>query len=204
MTKIAGIILAIVCIQSTIVFSQEEPSYKQQPALSIHFFLHDFQSASNIRSSSLSSVLANKQFGKVKDMVAGLAISYSEGLSNNFDFSVTLAGSFLDYPMQDERSFASDKFLLEADASIRGKMFSDKYWFTPYLQAGVGASQYQGYYGAFIPLGAGIQFNFFDEAFLLINTQYRVPVTQSTNYHFYHSIGLAGNIGRKNEVGGRR
>jgi hypothetical protein len=146
----------------------------------------------------LSSVLANKQFGKVKDMSPGLAISYSEGLSNNFDLSVTLAGSFLDYPREDAPSSSgSDKFLLEADASIRGKMFSDKYWFTPYVQAGLGASKYKGYYGAFIPLGVGLQLNFFDEAYLLINSQYRVPVTQSTSYHFYHSIGLAGNIGRK-------
>ena len=130
-------------------------------------------------------------------MSPGLAISYSEGLSNKFDVAVTLAGAFLDYPRQNTVSSGSDKFLLEIDASIRGKMFSDKYWFTPYLQAGVGASKYKGYYGAFIPLGAGLQLNFFDEAFLLINTQYRVPITETANYHFYHSIGLAGNIGKR-------
>jgi OOP family OmpA-OmpF porin len=197
MIKFSRIILAIFCLQTTTGFAQEETNYTQQPALSIHFLLHDFQTATNIRSSSLSRVLNNKQFGRIKDMSPGLAISYSDGLSNNFDFSLTLAGSFLDYPRQDVTSSGSDKFLLEADASIRGKMFSDKYWFTPYLQAGLGASKYKGYYGAFIPLGAGLQINFFDEAFLLINSQYRVPVTETANYHFYHSIGLAGNIGRK-------
>lgn len=197
MMKLPGLLLAFICIQSTPGLSQEETGDKQQPALGIHFLLHDFQSATRIRNGSLSSVLANKQFGKIKDMSPGLAISYSEGLSSNFDLSLTLSGAFLDYPRQNGRSSGSDKFLVEADASIRGKMFSDKYWFTPYLQAGLGASQYQGYYGAFIPLGAGLQLNFFDEAYLLINTQYRVPVTESTNYHFYHSIGLAGNIGRK-------
>jgi hypothetical protein len=190
--------LALFCLQTTAGFAQEEESYIQQPALSIHFLLHDFQTAAKVRNSSLSSVLANKEFGKVKDMSPGLAISYSEGLSNNFDLSVTLAGSFLDYPREDAPgSSGSDKFLLEADASIRGKMFSDKYWLTPYIQAGLGASKYKGYYGAFVPLGVGLQLNFFDEAYLLINSQYRVPVTQSASYHFYHSIGLAGNIGRK-------
>lgn len=198
MMKLTRIMFALFCFQTTAGFAQEEENYTQQPALSINFLLHDFQTATSIRNSSLSSVLANKQFGKVKDMSPGLAISYSEGLSNNFDFSVTLAGSFLDYPREDATaSSGSDKFLLEADASIRGKMFSNKYWFTPYVQAGLGASKYQGYYGAFIPLGVGLQLNFFDEAFLLINSQYRVPVTQSTSYHFYHSVGLAGNIGRK-------
>ncbi|HKH59472.1 MAG TPA: hypothetical protein VKA49_01505 [Flavitalea sp.] len=201
MMNFTRILLAVFCLQTTTSFSQEETDYTQQPALSIHFLLHDFQTAANIRNSSLSSTLAKKQFGKIKDMSPGLAISYSEGLSNNFDVSVTLAGSFLDYPMQNETSSGNDKFLLEVDASIRGKMFSDKYWFTPYLLAGVGASKYTGYYGAFIPLGAGLQINFFDEAFLLINTQYRVPITETVNYHFYHSIGLAGNIGRKKSKG---
>ena len=199
--KFTRIILALSCLQTTTGIAQEEANYTQQPALSIHFLLHDFQTATNIRNSSLSSVLANKQFGKVKDMSPGLAISYSEGLSNNFDFSVTLAGSFLDYPRENASSSGSDKFLLEADASIRGKMFSDKYWFTPYLQAGLGASKFKGYYGAFVPLGAGLQLNFFDEAFLMINSQYRVPITESASYHFYHSIGLAGNIGRKKTKG---
>jgi OmpA-OmpF porin, OOP family len=35
------------------------------------------------------------------------------------------------------------------------------------------------------------------EAYLLINAQYRVPITETTNYHFWYSIGLAGNIGKK-------
>jgi len=196
MIKLNRTIIAILFLQSSTLFAQEE-NYIQQPALSIHFLFNDFQTATNIRSSSLSSVLNSKQFGKIKDMSPGLAISYSEGLSNNFDFAVTLAGSFVDYPRSNLPAFGTDKFLLEADASFRGKMFSNKYWFTPYLQAGLGASKYGGYYGAFIPLGVGLQLNFFDEAFLMINSQYRVPVTQSTSYHFYHSIGLAGNIGRK-------
>jgi len=77
-------------------------------------------------------------------------------------------------------------------------MFSNQYWVSPYLQLGVGISKFQGYWGAFIPAGVGLQVNLFDEAFLLINSQYRVPVTENTaNYHFFHSIGLAGIIGKK-------
>jgi hypothetical protein len=188
-------ILALLFLQTT-AFSQEE-DYRQDPALSINFFMIDFESATKIRNSSLSRVLANKEFGKTKTMSPGLAIAYSEGLSNQFDMSVTLAGSFVDYPRDYLPPFGQDKFLLEADASIRAKMFSNKYWFTPFLQAGVGISKYKGYYGAFLPLGVGFQVNFFDEAFLVFNSQYRVPVVQSANYHFYHSIGLAGNIGKR-------
>lgn len=127
-------------------------------------------------------------------MSQGLAISYGTGLSETFDFSSTLAGSFLSYPFQDKPAASSDYLLLEADACIRGKMLSDRYWFVPYLQAGVGVSKYQGYWGTFIPAGVGIQISFFGEAYLQINSQYRIAVTESTNFHFFHSIGLVGNI----------
>ena len=101
MTKISRMILALLCLSNTFTFGQNgETSYRQQPALGIHFLLHDFQTATSIRNSSLSRVLANKEFGKVKEMSPGLAISYSEGLHDNFDVAVTLAGSFLDYPRE--------------------------------------------------------------------------------------------------------
>ena len=179
-----------------IIFCQEK-SYQQPATIGIHFVFNDFVTAQLIRSSSLSSVLKDHKFGKLKDMSQGLALSYGKGLSETFDFSTTLAGSFLSYPLEDKPASGSDFLLLEGDACIRGKMFSDKYWFVPYLQVGVGVSKYQGYWGTFIPAGVGLQISFFGEAYLLINSQYRIAVTETTNYHFLHSIGLVGNIGRR-------
>ena len=68
---------------------------------------------------------------------------------------------------------------------------------TPYINVGLGASSYNGYFAAIAPVGVGMQVNFSDQAYLLINSQYRLPVTQNANYHFYHSIGIAANIGEK-------
>lgn len=178
------------------IYSQTK-SYKQPATLGIHFIFNDFATAQLIRSTSLSAVLRDHRFGKLKDMSQGLAISYGKGLSETFDFSSTIAGSFLSYPFQHRTGPGSDYLLLEADACIRGKMLSDKYWFVPYLQAGVGVSKYQGYWGTFIPAGVGIQISFFREAYLQINSQYRIAVTESTNYHFVYGIGLVGNIGRR-------
>lgn len=178
------------------VISQEK-SHKQPATIGIHFVFNDFVTAQLIRTSSLSSVLKEGQFGKLKDMSQGLALSYGRGLSETFDFSSTLAGSFLSYPFQNRPASGSDNLLLEADACIRGKMLSDKYWFVPFLQTGVGVSKYLGYWGTFIPAGAGIQISFFGEAYLQITSQYRIAVTETTNYHFVHSIGLVGNIGRR-------
>ncbi|MEJ7766496.1 MAG: hypothetical protein WKF89_01705 [Chitinophagaceae bacterium] len=175
----------------------QDKDYIKSPALGIHFFFNDFKSASVIRSSSLSSALVNKSLGKIKDMIPGLGISYMQGISKNFDFSASLGGSFLNYVVDERGSLGNESLLLEGDASINAKMFSDRYWLVPYLSAGIGLSKYKGYYGAFLPLGAGLQINFFDDAFFIINTQYRVKVTDNTSYHFFASIGIAGSIGSK-------
>lgn len=195
MKKILSMVLAITLLHTT-AFCQDG-NYVQEPTFGVHFVFNDFQTASIIRSTSLGSTLRNKQFGKIKEMSPGLAINYIQGLSNSFDFSTTLAGSFLDYPFKDNTTAGKDNLLLEADASIRGKMFSNKYVVSPYFQVGIGASKYKGYFGAFIPTGLGIQVNLFDEAFFLINSQYRIGITENTSNHFYYSIGLAGVVGKR-------
>jgi lipoprotein-anchoring transpeptidase ErfK/SrfK len=79
-------------------------------------------------------------------------------------------------------------------------MTTEQYWVQPYIIAGVGAHKYRSYYGAFLPLGLGLKVNFFDEAYLFINSTYRVPVTTETaNYHLQHSIGVAGALSKKKE-----
>ncbi len=170
--------------------------YKKRPALGVHFILNDFKTAAAIRSTSLSSVLQAKQWKQTKNMAAGLGLSYIQGLSNNVDFATTLSGSFLDYPIPGKTSSSSSELLLEAVATANFKLLSDKYCVVPFITAGLGASKYKGYYAAIAPIGLGIQINLFDEAFILINSQYRVPITENAAYHLYHSVGIAGNIGK--------
>lgn len=201
MQKIFGAWLACMLF-SVLTYGQaatETTDYTRNATIGVHFFLNDFKTASAIRSSSLSTVLDKKQFGKVKEMAPGLAIMYMKGINNHLDYAVTASGSFVDYNLQNStEGQGSDKFLLEVDASVTGKMVSDKYWLIPTVNLGVGASKYGSYFGAFIPAGLGLQINFFDEAYFLINTQYRIPITETSNYHFYHSIGIAGTINKKN------
>jgi len=175
----------------------QETDLVQNPSFGIHFLFNDFKTPVYLRASSLGMVIKNRQFGKIKDMESGLALNYMQGISRHFDFTTTLAGSFTDYPTPEGNFAGLDYLLLEWDASVRAKLFSNKYWFTPYVQMGTGASSYRSHWGAFMPMGIGLQLNFFDEAFLLVNAQYRIPVTENTSYHFFYSIGLAGTVGKK-------
>ena len=177
----------------------QDISYKKQPALGLNFFFNDFGSAAAIRANPLGSAIRDKKLAKVSDMSPGLSISYVKGITDHLDLAATLGGSIGDYPTQNGGSLGKDGLLVEADASVRAKMLSDKYFFVPYLTAGLGLSKFEGYYGATIPVGAGIQLNLFDNAFLILGSQYRVKVTDNTNYHFTHSIGFIGSLSKSKD-----
>ncbi len=179
-------------------FGQQQ-SYIKPPSLGVHFFFNDFKGAAYARTHSLGTAFRDHQLTDFKDMAPGLALNYLEGLSGHVDLSVNFAGSFLDYPIPNHVPFEDDNFLIEGDASLNVKLMSDRYLFTPYLSGGLGVSQYKGYFATFIPLGVGLQLNLFDDAYLLINSQFRVAVSENANYHFYHSVGFAGTIGKRRE-----
>lgn len=173
--------------------------YKKRPALGIHFVLNDFKSAADLRSNGLTYMLKTKEWHKTNNMAAGLAVSYIQGLGNHLDFAGVLSGAYVNYPVPNKSAAYSSNLLLEAVATANLKLFTDKYWFNPFLTVGAGGSKYKGYYGAFIPAGVGLQIRLWDQAYLLMNSQYRIPVTENVAYHFYHSFGVAGSLTKKKE-----
>ena len=173
----------------------------RQSAIGISYTLTDFITAQRIRATSLTSVLNDKAVAKVSEMSPGLAISYYKGLLPKIDLAATFNGTFLEYPFPDKPATGTSHFLMELDASAQFKLVTDDYWVIPYADLGLGASVYKSYYGAFLPVGIGFRINFFDEAGININSQYRIPVSPETsNYHFFHNLGIYGIIGPKKEA----
>ena len=192
MKKSIFFVLAI--IAATVAFAQTDN--KKRPSLAIHFSLIDYKSAMDVRTKSLDRVINDKQFLKFKRMDPALSISYLEGFTNKIDIAATLTGAFVKHPTSEavSNNDGNDHFLLEAAATANFKLLSDNYFFTPFLTLGVGASKWKGYFSAFTPVGVGLQFKIADGTFFLVNSQYRIPVTENAAYHFYHSIGFASAI----------
>jgi len=199
MKKSTGFLLAILLVSFPAI---SQGDCTQRPTLGIYFFFNDFKTAADIRATSLRSVIRDGQFARLKEMSAGLAINYINGLSNHFDFTTTLTGAFLDYIDQGGQFRGQDNLLLEGDASLKAKLFPNHYWVSPFLQIGTGISKYKGYWGIFMPVGTGFQVNLFQEAYFVFNAQYRVAVTNTVSHHFFYSIGIAGTIGRKKAPNG--
>ncbi|MFZ1783664.1 MAG: OmpA family protein, partial [Ferruginibacter sp.] len=172
---------------------------KKRPSFGIHYLLNDFGTAEKLRANGLSKVLGTKDWHQTSGMTSGIAISYLQGMSKNLDFVGSIAGSFLDYPIQGKPLRNDPSLLLEGVASANLKLLPDKFCLVPFLTAGVGASKYRGYFAAFVPVGMGLQVKLLDEVFLMLNTQYRVPITENASYHLYHSLGIVAPLTKKVE-----
>src|SRR5215218_5987874 len=175
-------------------FSQNsfaQTSTVRRPSIGFSLIANDYITAERIRSSSLASVLRDKQVASFKEMGHGLAVHYMKGFNPHIDFNASIAGSFVKFQLPG-KTIGQDDFLLEIDGSANFKMFEDATTVNPYIVAGIGASKYTNVFGAFIPLGVGIDVNIFNEARFFTSLQYRVPVTTEANqHHFQISFGIA-------------
>ena len=105
---------------------------KKRPTLAVHFLLDDFKTAASIRAGGLANVFKTHEWHKTGRMVAGMAVSYMEGLGSHLDFSTTLSGSFIDYPVPNKPATGTNNFLLEGVAGVNLKLLTDKYILNPY------------------------------------------------------------------------
>lgn len=162
------------------------------------FGAYDFKTADAIRNSSLTDVLSNKQWAKMEDMDIAFGVSYLKGITPFLDYSINGYFGSVAYPLRTNTGTKTgpDKLLFEADASVFLKLLPDNYFLVPYISAGLGGSAYNGRFEAFAPLGAGLQFKLGGDHFVFSNVQYRVPITQGSNYHFLYSIGIAAPVGK--------
>ena len=181
--------------------SHSQDNNKKLPSLGIHFMVNDFETAAELRSGSIKDVIKNKQYYKAERKNPGLAISYLEGVGKHIDGAVSVAAGFVDYDVPAAGKAGSSKLFIEAAATGNFKMLSDRRFFNPFLTVGVGAFSYRTSFGAFIPAGVGLQVKLASDVFFVINTQYRIPVTDKAVYHIYQSLGVvAPLVNRKNTL----
>lgn len=177
--------------------AQTSNSKPKVQKLGIQITQHDFVSATEMRSRGFSSVVASGDWSKLNRMKTGIALSYISSLDDHFDFNGRLgltfveASSFNDRPKNNQA-----KIYLESDASIQMKLLSDDYFLSPFLSLGAGAALSDIYFSAYMPTGAGLQLNLFDQTFLVLQSQYRIPVTTNTSHHLFHSVGFFTKLGK--------
>ena len=196
MRKPALLILALGILTAS--YTQDNSvknKYKKKPSLGFHFTLHDFTTAAAIKSTSISKVLDNNQWHNLNTMSSGLAGSYLKGLNDYIDFNARLGIASVTYPIPNKTNNET-AMLLESDANLNFKLFTDKYWVSPFASVGLGASKWKGYYGAYLPVGLGATVNLSENGYLIFTSAYRVAVTTATtSNHFFYSFGVGFSLG---------
>lgn len=195
-------IVLFIAIAGTTLCAFSQTDEVKRPTLAIQFSLEDFNSAMVLRQQDAVSLLNNKQLFRFKKMEPGLSLSFLQGATKHIDIAATLSGSYLRYPVSDyvKNPDGNDHLLLEGAVTANFKLLSDKYYVDPFISAGIGASKYSGYYGGILPVGIGLQIKVLEGTFVILNSQYRIPTTENTEYHFFHSVGIASAISKKKVI----
>lgn len=172
--------------QSAFTTPVQGKNYILPPSLAVHFVFNDFRPVSIGQQASLH------------ERKAGLAASYLRGIGSRFEFSGMIVGSILRFPFRKDMSPEDRQLLLlEADISIRYKLLYYPDWLTLYWQTGLGGSHYDGHTGLFLPFGPGARINLSELTFLLLDVQYRTPLTSDQTGHFLAALGWGGIINKK-------
>ncbi len=174
-------------------FAQSKPSNKKSRQLGIQFTGHDFETPADLKSKGMSFVLTDKQWSSFDRKRVGMAITFTEGLNDKFDFNARLGMSDVSYTLSNKpyASSTGSKSYFELDANLFMKLLTDDHFVSPFLSLGVGGSVWKGYHAAYIPAGVGLQFNVFDETFLVLQSQYRMPVTGNAANNLFFSLGVS-------------
>jgi hypothetical protein len=174
-------------------FSQSKSSYKKSSQLGIQFTAHDFETPADLNSKGMSFVLSDNQWSNFDRKKVGMAITYTKPLNENLDFNARLGMSDVEYTLSNKphASGTGSRTFFELDANLFMKLLTDDHIVSPFLSIGAGASLWKGYYAAYIPAGVGLQVNLFDETFLILQSQYRIPVTGNSANNLFFSIGVS-------------
>lgn len=191
MKKIFIVILLAACFGSV---KAQSASAKKAPTIGLHFFYNDFASAQSIKINGLGTVVKNNLWTRPNNMQGGFGVDYMQGVAKKFDAVGAFNASWVDYLMPSGILYGSNNFLLDVNAGVHVKMFTERRAINPFLIAKAGYASYKNLHGFTLNPGAGIQANFFNEALVLLTAEYRKAWGNSISNQLYYSIGIAANF----------
>jgi OOP family OmpA-OmpF porin len=193
-------IFLMICLGYT-AMAQRFSSPVKPALLGFHYALADYNSPTEIDTTSLSSVFKKGDIFKPLKQSSALSISYWKGLNKFIDFSGRFNGIFYDYALHNSGESFTNEFGAELEGALNFHPVSDAHLFTPFLTAGIGGGYYTNEFGGYVPLGLGFQFNIRSQVYFLLQTQYRLSLSKDVfPNNLFHSLGIAVNISKEKPV----
>jgi OOP family OmpA-OmpF porin len=165
----------------------------------IHFGLVDYNSPNAIDTTSLKDVFKQGDIFRLSKLNPALSLSYWKGLNKFIDFSAKFNGIFHDYT--NTKNNNTTQFGAELEATLNARPIGDNHFFSPFVTAGIGGGSYAKDLGGYVPLGIGLQFNIESQVYFLLQTQYRVSLSENLfPNNLLHSFGVVAKIGKDKVV----
>lgn len=166
-------------------------SIKKPFHLGLHLSLTDFETVQSISSSSISSVLKNKQWAKPPAMSLGLGIDAWKGITQHIDLfgsiNYTTNRNGFALPTTNTTTYR----LWTAEIAAQFKLLSDKHPVRPYISGGAGFYAQNKTFGGYAPVAAGFQFHLAQQALVQIQSQYQWAFSSSDNSSLVYSVSMA-------------
>jgi outer membrane protein OmpA-like peptidoglycan-associated protein len=169
-----------ICLLSSCFLFAQKGDYRHPSTLGVHFLAHDFTWNQNT----------------ARSFDPGIGFSYLQGTGRNLDWVGSLHASFPSQGLQSSGNGGEKSLFMGFDVAARARLLGRSAVVHPYIQANLGVYGYRREYGAYSAAATGLQFNHKD-IYLLVQAQFRFPVTGDLNTHFVYSIGIAGAIGQR-------
>jgi OOP family OmpA-OmpF porin len=197
-------IALLICLGSTLAYGQQKAvnksalktarqAEKKHGMFSFGVNYSDYGFVKAVKDSSFSYAFNRKGIFKSGSSSFGFGVSYWKGLGSHFDFSGNFAGTFSNFPalfVKDD-SVGKASFTPQLDLLLHGKTFRENRVINPFLTAGVGA----GYFGkqlvVYAPLGVGLQFHFNSGAYIFLQAQWKMALTDGVRDDFmFYSLAF--------------
>jgi len=153
-------------------------SNKKGQALGIHATFSDFTTPQTFKSSPTPISQSERKFPNIKNLSAGISVSYWRGITPRIDFAGKLNTVFHDYAALYRGVSGKSEIGVELEPTINIRPFNDDNRWAPFLTVGVGGGLYSDKLGGYVPVGGGLQVNWGSNTYLFVQGQYHFSLTK--------------------------
>ena len=190
------VLLFSLVLMASGLFAQmaDKSATKKGTLFGIHFDAVDFKTPVTWKNANTS-----RDFTGLKNMDFGFSLSYWKGLTNRLDFSAKVNTLIHNYAAEDRNENTTKTELgVELEPTLNARAFKDNAFVNPFLTVGIGGGYYTGEFAAYVPTGAGVQFNFNSFTYLMLQAQYRWTLSKDKlKDNLLFSFGIAQNFGKE-------
>ncbi|MEO7523070.1 MAG: hypothetical protein ABIT58_03195, partial [Ferruginibacter sp.] len=181
-------VFSFLLLGATATFAQKKGSL-----IGVHFNALDIKTPQTFKDNSGPKTLAG-----LRDQDFGFSVSYWRGLASHLDLSVRANLMFHDYSANDRGVYTPNQNQtgVEFEPALNAYVFNNSSLFNAFLTAGIGIGTYTGKVGAYVPTGVGLQANFNQETYFILQAQYRFSLDEKVaKNNLFYSLGIAQRIG---------